>query len=154
MSGKKTRIVASPEALTHNPFGALLPADASPSMESSDDPAPTPENEAAPSIAPFSFEGKAANAKVVIARERKGRAGKTVTLARTNVTDSGISGRIEVRAAHMANVLGIDTLMLLTAVPKVAINWGKPDQRELDVVTLRQLKAYQAYRNPELEDNL
>ena len=79
MSGKKTRIVASPEALTHNPFGALLPADASPSMEISE-PAPTPKNEATPSIARFSFEGKAANAKVVIARERKGRAGKTVTL--------------------------------------------------------------------------
>lgn len=50
----------------------------------------------------------------------------------------------DLTSAHMANVLGIDTLMLLTAVPKVAINWGKPDQRDLDLVSLRQIKAYQA----------
>lgn len=44
----------------------------------------------------------------------------------------------------LANVLGIDTIMLLTAVPKVAIHFGKPGQRELDTITmtaLRQLAA-------------
>ena len=50
----------------------------------------------------------------------------------------------DLTSAHMANVLGIDTLMLLTAVDKVAIDWGKPGQRDLDVVSLRQIKAYQA----------
>jgi carbamate kinase len=46
--------------------------------------------------------------------------------------------------ALMAEVLGIDTIMLLTAVPQVAINFGKPDQRFLEVVTLSELKHYDA----------
>ena len=45
---------------------------------------------------------------------------------------------------HMANVLGIDTIMLLTAVPKIAVHFGKPDQRFLDRVTLSELKALAA----------
>jgi carbamate kinase len=45
---------------------------------------------------------------------------------------------------HMARVLGIDTIMLLTAVPKIAINFGKPTQRWLDRVTLSELKALAA----------
>ncbi|MFM2421893.1 MAG: carbamate kinase 2 [Pseudomonadota bacterium] len=44
----------------------------------------------------------------------------------------------------MARVLKIDTIMLLTAVPRVAIDFGKPTQRFLDRVTLRELKAYHA----------
>ena len=48
----------------------------------------------------------------------------------------------DMTSALMANVLGIDTLMILTAVPKVAIDFGKPTRRDLDRVTLRQLKAY------------
>jgi len=49
-------------------------------------------------------------------------------------------------SALMANVLGIGTLVILTAVRKVAVNFGKPDQRDLDRVTLRELKAYHAER--------
>jgi carbamate kinase len=45
---------------------------------------------------------------------------------------------------HMARVLGIDTIMLLTAVPKIAIDFGKPSQRWLDRVTVSELKARQA----------
>jgi carbamate kinase len=45
---------------------------------------------------------------------------------------------------HMAHVLGIDTIMLLTAVPKIAINFGKPTQRWLDRVTLSELKTLAA----------
>jgi carbamate kinase len=45
---------------------------------------------------------------------------------------------------HMANVLGIDTIMLLTAVPKIAVNFGKPDQKFLDKVTLSELKRLDA----------
>jgi carbamate kinase len=41
----------------------------------------------------------------------------------------------------MANVLGIEVMMILTAVPKVAINFNTPDQRELDRVSLRELRA-------------
>lgn len=50
----------------------------------------------------------------------------------------------DLTSAHMANVLGIDTMMILTAVRKVAVDWGKPEQRELDRVTLRELKAFRA----------
>jgi carbamate kinase len=45
---------------------------------------------------------------------------------------------------HMARVLGIDTIMLLTAVPKIAVDFGKPTQRWLDRVTLADLKKLYA----------
>lgn len=45
---------------------------------------------------------------------------------------------------HMARVLGIDTIMLLTAVPRIAIDFGKPTQRWLDRVSLSDLKRYHA----------
>lgn len=48
----------------------------------------------------------------------------------------------DLTSAHMANVLGIDALLILTAVPRIAVNFGKPDQKELDRVTLDELKAY------------
>lgn len=48
----------------------------------------------------------------------------------------------DLTSAHMANVLGIEVLMILTAVPKVAIHFGKPEQQELDRVTLSELRAY------------
>lgn len=47
-------------------------------------------------------------------------------------------------SALMANVLDIDTMMILTAVPKVAINFGKPDQKLLDEVTLSEMKRWYA----------
>ncbi|MGI9507353.1 MAG: carbamate kinase [Geminicoccaceae bacterium] len=50
----------------------------------------------------------------------------------------------DLTSAHMANVLGIDTMMILTAVGKVAVHFGKPEQRELDHATLSELKAYRA----------
>ena len=46
-------------------------------------------------------------------------------------------------SAHMANVLGIETLMILTAVPKVAIHFGTDKQEYLDRVTLREIRKYQ-----------
>jgi carbamate kinase len=42
-------------------------------------------------------------------------------------------------SALMANVLKIDDLMILTSVPRVAINYGKPTQRELDRVSLSEI---------------
>lgn len=45
---------------------------------------------------------------------------------------------------HMARVLGIDTIMLLTAVPRVAVDFGKPTQKWLDRISLAELKAYHA----------
>jgi carbamate kinase len=45
---------------------------------------------------------------------------------------------------HMARVLGIDTIMLLTAVPKVAVDFGRPTQRWLDRISLTELKQHAA----------
>ncbi len=50
----------------------------------------------------------------------------------------------DLTSAHMANILGIDTLMILTAVRRVAIHWGTPEEKQLDRVGLRQLKSYRA----------
>jgi carbamate kinase len=47
----------------------------------------------------------------------------------------------------MANVLGIYDMMILTAVPRVAIHYGKPQQRELDRVSLTDMRRYQAEGN-------
>jgi len=45
-------------------------------------------------------------------------------------------------SALMANVLGIEVLMILTSVPKVSIHFGKPEQKDLDRVTLKELREY------------
>ena len=50
----------------------------------------------------------------------------------------------DLTSAHMANILGIDTLMILTGVNRVAINFGKADQRELDRVTVSDMRRYLA----------
>ena len=42
----------------------------------------------------------------------------------------------------LATDLGADTFIISTAVEKVAINFGKPDQKWLDKVTLAEAKAY------------
>lgn len=44
----------------------------------------------------------------------------------------------------MANVLGIEEMMILTAVPGVAIHFGTPQQRELGEVSLAEIKRYHA----------
>lgn len=56
----------------------------------------------------------------------------------------GISAVIDkdLTSAHMANELGIDTLVILTATPKVAIHFGTPQQQMLNDVTLSEIKAY------------
>ncbi len=46
----------------------------------------------------------------------------------------------DLTSALMANVLGIELLMVLTAVPKLSINFGTPEQRELDQITMRELR--------------
>jgi len=50
----------------------------------------------------------------------------------------------DLTSALMANVLGIGLMMILTAVPKVSINFGTPQQKELDHITVSELQAYQA----------
>lgn len=48
----------------------------------------------------------------------------------------------DLTTAHMANVLGIEEMVILTAVSRVAINFGSPDQEELDSVSVSQVKKY------------
>ncbi len=50
----------------------------------------------------------------------------------------------DLTSAHMANILGVDTLMILTAVERVSVDWGTPKEKALDRVSLRDLKAYKA----------
>lgn len=45
-------------------------------------------------------------------------------------------------SALLGNVLGIRLMMLLTAVPKVSVHFGTPDQRALDEVSASQVRAY------------
>ena len=45
----------------------------------------------------------------------------------------------DLSSAHMANVLGIDTLMILTAVDKVYINFGKDNQQALGSISLHEV---------------
>jgi carbamate kinase len=46
----------------------------------------------------------------------------------------------DLSSAKMANVLGIEEMMILTAVSRVAIDFGKPDQSDLSEVRLADLK--------------
>jgi carbamate kinase len=61
-----------------------------------------------------------------------------------NGVRSGLPAVIDkdLTSAHMANVLGIEELLILTAVPRVCIDFGKPGQRELAEVSLDELKAH------------
>ena len=47
-------------------------------------------------------------------------------------------------SALLAEQLEADTLIILTAVEKVAVNFGKPDQRWLDHMTPAEARAYEA----------
>ena len=48
----------------------------------------------------------------------------------------------DLTSALLANQLGADTLLILTAVTKVAIRFGKPDAQPLDRVTAPELAEY------------
>jgi carbamate kinase len=45
-------------------------------------------------------------------------------------------------AAKLAELIGADMLIILTAVEKVAINFGKPDQKWLDTLTVAEAEKY------------
>ena len=45
-------------------------------------------------------------------------------------------------SAKLAELVGADKLIILTAVDRVAINWGKPDQQNLETMTVRQAGEY------------
>jgi carbamate kinase len=45
-------------------------------------------------------------------------------------------------AAKLAELVGADMFIILTAVEKVAINFGKPDQKWLDTLTVAEAEKY------------
>ena len=51
----------------------------------------------------------------------------------------------DLTSALMANVLGIELLMVLTAVPKLSINFGTPEQRELVHISVRLLRRLETW---------
>ncbi len=73
-----------------------------------------------------------------------GGGGGIPVLREANGMRRGVEAVIDkdLTSALMANVLGIEDLLILTAVPRVAVNFGKPDQRELVDVSLSELKKY------------
>ncbi len=50
----------------------------------------------------------------------------------------------DLTSAHLAQVLGIEELLIVTAISRVAINFGKPDQSELAEVSVADLKRFHA----------
>ena len=48
----------------------------------------------------------------------------------------------DLASAVIAREIGADTLMILTGVEKVSINFNKPDQRDLDCLTLDEARKY------------
>jgi carbamate kinase len=49
----------------------------------------------------------------------------------------------DMTSALLANRLGVETLMILTAVSRVAVRFRTPEQRDLETVTASELAAYQ-----------
>jgi carbamate kinase len=47
-------------------------------------------------------------------------------------------------AARLAELINADMLIILTAVEKVAINFGRPDQKWLDIMTVNEAEKYMA----------
>lgn len=50
----------------------------------------------------------------------------------------------DLASALLGNTIGADVLIISTAVEKVALNWGQPDQSWVDKMTLEEAKAYLA----------
>ena len=82
----------------------------------------------------------AAQGAVVIA----GGGGGIPVIRRPDGTRTGIEAVIDkdLTSAMMAEALGIDTIMIMTGVDRVAIDFGTPSQRDLDSVTLAEIKTH------------
>ncbi len=70
--------------------------------------------------------------------------GGGIPVVRENRTRRGIPAVIDkdLTSAHIAKSLGIEELLILTAVPRISVNFGKPNQRDLSEVSLEEIKAY------------
>jgi carbamate kinase len=60
----------------------------------------------------------------------------------TEQPDGTLRGIDAVIDKDLASQINADTLVISTAVPKVCLNYGQPDQRELDQVHVSELKQY------------
>jgi carbamate kinase len=49
----------------------------------------------------------------------------------------------DLTSAHMANVLGMEVMMILTSVSRVSVNFGKAGQQDIDRITARELRTLQ-----------
>lgn len=67
-------------------------------------------------------------------------------IQRKDGTLYGIEGVVDKdhTAAMLARIVNADILLILTAVEKVSLNFGKPDETVLDTITVEQAKQYQA----------
>ncbi|MFW6298699.1 MAG: carbamate kinase, partial [Bacillota bacterium] len=45
-------------------------------------------------------------------------------------------------SALLARIIGADAFIILTAVPRVMVNFNKPDQKEIESMTVEEAKAY------------
>lgn len=50
----------------------------------------------------------------------------------------------DLASAHLAQVLGVEELLIVTAVSRVAVDFGKPEQRELEEIRVGDLKRLHA----------
>ena len=53
----------------------------------------------------------------------------------------------DLAAAVMARDIGAELFIIFTDIEKVAVNFGRPDQKDLDEVTLAEIKAYHNERH-------
>lgn len=72
-----------------------------------------------------------------------GGGGGIPVVRRADGTRYGVEAVIDkdLSSALMANVLGIETMMVLTAVDRVYVDFGKPTQRALDHISLAELES-------------
>jgi carbamate kinase len=70
--------------------------------------------------------------------------GGGIPVVRTNHGLEGVDAVIDkdLASSLLANQLGIDLFVISTEVEQVALNFGKPDQRPIDSMTVREAEAY------------
>jgi len=73
-----------------------------------------------------------------------GGGGGIPVIRRSKGVREGVAAVIDkdMTSAHMANVIGIPVLMILTAVKHVAVNFGTASEQQLGRVSLSELKKY------------
>lgn len=75
-----------------------------------------------------------------------GGGGGVPVVRETNGCLRGVEAVIDkdLAAEKLAALVGADTLLLITGVRRISLDYGKPNQRSLDVMTLDEARRYQA----------